>query len=227
MRAVVLLCLLHAALSTRFPWEGLDYKFPEPVPNTDNACDTDHGTQHCCAMLQNMTMLRTYFTTALDELEEEYSQAQQSLNTIEASRVAFSVALFSDGDTRCYGPETAAINIIYKHVFINMGDAYSTDTGIFTVPRPGVYSLVLTVYSDAGARGNDLAACVTLHVNNIPKAGSEDRNRQDQEDSTTIAVALHLRAMDNVTVSLPPGCFLCDDNSHYNTFSAFLLYPIE
>ncbi|KAI4815581.1 hypothetical protein KUCAC02_005722 [Chaenocephalus aceratus] len=70
-------------------------------------------------------------------------------------------------------------------VSINLGDSYSTETGIFTVPRSRVYSLALTVYSDAGAPGNTLAACASLQVNGLVVAGSKDRNMQDQEDSAT------------------------------------------
>ncbi|XP_033952802.1 cerebellin 20 [Pseudochaenichthys georgianus] len=111
-------------------------------------------------------------------------------------------------------------------VSINLGDSYSTETGIFTVPRSRVYSLALTVYSDAGAPGNTLAACASLQVSGLVVARSKDRNMQDQEDSATIVVALHLNAGDKVAVNLPIGCFLCDDNSHYNTFTGFLLYAM-
>uniref|UniRef100_A0A4W6DS92 Uncharacterized protein n=1 Tax=Lates calcarifer TaxID=8187 RepID=A0A4W6DS92_LATCA len=57
-------------------------------------------------------------------------------------------------------------------------------------------------------------------------AGSSEQNNHDQEDSSTIVLALQLNVGDRVDINLPPGCFLCDD-SHYNTFSGFLLYPTE
>lgn len=101
------------------------------------------------------------------------------------------------------------------------------DTGIFTVPRSGVYSIALTVYSDAGSPGNTLAACAGLLVNGQLVTGPREKNMQDQEDSATIVVALHLKAGDKVSVSLPIGCFLCDDSSHYNTFTGFLLYATD
>lgn len=144
-----------------------------------------------------------------------------------ASRTAFSVALYNDDRFKCYGPFGVNNLIAYKHVFINLGDGYSTDTGIFTVPRSGVYSLALTVYSDAGSPGNRLAACAGLQINGQVVAGSTDQNNNDQEDSSSIVVALHLKAGDQVAVRLPAKCFLCDDKSHYNTFSGFLLYLTE
>lgn len=106
-----------------------------------------------------------------------------------------------------------------------MGEAYSVNTGIFTVPRAGVYSLALTAFSDAGSPGNLLAICSTLQVNGQLVAGLRDQNTNDQEDSSTAVVALSLRVGDRVTVILTKGCYLCDDSNHYNTFSAFLLYP--
>lgn len=114
--------------------------------------------------------------------------------------------------------------IPYRHVFLNLGGGYDSVNGIFTVPLSGVYSVALTVHSDAGAPGNSLAACAGLWVNGHFVAGAREMNHQDQEDSSSVAVALRLQAGDIVYVLLPPDCFLCDDSSHFNTFSAFLLY---
>lgn len=144
-----------------------------------------------------------------------------------ASRSAFSVALTNEKGFKCFGPFRDDRLITYTHIFINLGDGYNTGTGIFTVPRSGVYSLALTVYSDAGSPGNTLAACASLQVNDRVLARPSENNAQDQEDSATIVVAVHLKAGDQVSVNLPIGCFLCDDNSHYNTFSGFLLYATD
>lgn len=107
---------------------------------------------------------------------------------------------------------------------MNLGTGYNQQTGVFTAPRAGTYSLALTVYSDAGAPGNTLAACAALQVNGKSVAELHEKNMQDQEDSATVVVAVHLKAGDQVSVNLPIGCFLCDNKSHYNTFSGLLLY---
>lgn len=112
----------------------------------------------------------------------------------------------------------------FKHAFLNLGDGYNSTTGIFTVPHAGLYSLALTVYSDAGTPGGKLVACAGLQVNGQVVAAASEKNNLDHEDSSSAAVALHLKAGDRVAVFLPPGCSLCDDSSHFNTFSAFLLY---
>lgn len=143
------------------------------------------------------------------------------------SRSAFSVALNNEEDLKCFGSFRDDKLITYSHIFINLGNGYNQQTGIFTAPRAGVYSLALTVYSDAGSPGNTLAACAALQVNGKSVAEPREKNMQDQEDSATAVVAVHLNAGDKVSVNLPIGCFLCDNKSHYNTFSGFLLYATD
>ncbi|XP_051255123.1 inner ear-specific collagen-like [Dicentrarchus labrax] len=228
MRAIILLCLLHAAFGQpHYDWNGPGHGDRVTDPNANSACQTDQGSCGCCLMLRSMNSLRSYFNTSLNELEKVHSQTEQSLNNIKASRTAFSVSLYSDDRFKCFGNFAGNRPVIYSHVFINLGAAYNTNTGIFTVPRSGVYSLAVTLYSDAGAPGNTLAICAALQVNGNVVAASRDQNKNDQEDSSSILVVLHLKAGDQVYVNLFSGCFLCDDNSHFNTFSAFLLYLTE
>lgn len=144
-----------------------------------------------------------------------------------AGRTAFSVALFDYVFFQCFGPFAVNTNVIYKHVLLNLANSYRADTGIFTVPCSGVYSIAVTIYSDAGSLSRPLAACGNLQVNGQAVSGSSERNQDDQEDSASIIVALQLKAGDEVAVNLPAGCFLCEYSSYFNTFSAFLLYPTE
>ncbi|KAK5904523.1 hypothetical protein CesoFtcFv8_006076 [Champsocephalus esox] len=226
MRAILLLCLLQASLAVpSFKWDTSN-STAGPV-NPNEVCSIDKGSCNCCVMLKEVNRLKMHFDEKLSELEQEYVQTVKSLNSIEAGRVAVSVALLDTDRFMCFGKFSIDKIIPYKHVFINLGDGYSTETGIFTVLHPGVYSLAVTVYSDAGAPGNPLAACARLQVNNQVVAGSKDKNTIDQEDSASIVVARQLNAGDVVAVKMPRGCFLCDDGNHYNTFSVFLLYPTE
>nr|XP_061797388.1 complement C1q-like protein 4 [Nerophis lumbriciformis] len=193
----------------------------------ENACVTDKATCGCCMMQQQIHRMKTFFNMSLNQLEMELERTKNILNNIRASRSAFSVALTNSDSMSCFGPFRDDTLITYKHIFINLGMGYNANTGIFTVPRDGVYSLALTVYSDAGSPGNSLAACGSLQVNGQVVAGPKDKNKQDQEDSASIVVALHLTAGDKVAVNLPIGCFLCDDKSHYNTFTGILLYSTD
>ena len=111
---------------------------------------------------------------------------------------------------RCLGPFREDTVVMYQSVFLNLGDGYSTSTGVFTAPRSGVYSLALTVYSDAGSPGATLAACARLRRNGGVLASPSEHNMQDQEDSVSVTMAVQLNAGDRVDVLLPAGCFLCD-----------------
>ncbi|KAG7478963.1 complement C1q 4 [Solea senegalensis] len=195
--------------------------------NIENVCLTDQASCGCCLMQQQIHKMETFFNMSLSELEKELTKTKAALDNVRGSRSAFSVALNNDNHLNCYGTFRDDKLVIYKHVFINLGGGYNVETGVFTVPRSGVYSLALTVYSDAGSPGNTLAACASLQVNDMVVAGPTDHNMQDQEDSATIVMALHLMAGDQVAVNLPVGCFLCDNKSHYNTFSGFLLYATD
>ncbi|XP_026234503.1 complement C1q-like protein 2 [Anabas testudineus] len=227
MRAIVLMCLLQAALAQfTNPWEGPGKTGPDTDPNAGNACRADQASCSCCLILQQVNRLKTYFNEALFKIERESLLTKQSLNNIEASRTAFSASLYGDEQFRCYGPLNPNSVIIYKNIFLNLGGHYNAGTGIFTAPHSGVYTFAVSVYSDAGAPGNLLSACASLQLNNQLVAASKDQNTNDQEDSATIVVVLQLSAGDQVDVKLPKGCFLCDD-SHYNTFSGFLLYLTE
>lgn len=140
------------------------------------------------------------------------------------SRSAFSVALNNNSAMVFYGPFSSDSIIKYKHVFINLGDGYNVETGIFTVPRSGVYSLSITVYSSARVT---LSNCVTLQVNGENVAEAIERSGQDLEDSTSVVVAVQLNAGDQLSVRLLQGCSLSDDINHYNTFTGFLLYASD
>ncbi|KAM9359158.1 caprin-2-like [Symphorus nematophorus] len=231
MRAIVLLCLLEAAFTQAndYSWmgPGKTTKTEGVNPKTENVCVTDQASCGCCLMQQQIHRMKEFFNMSLNELEKELTKTKNVLNNIRASRSAFSLALTNANSLKCFGPFRDDKLITYQHVFINLGGGYNPDTGIFTVPRSGVYSLALTVYSDAGSPGNTLAACAGLLVNGQVMAGPREKNMQDQEDSATIVMAIHLNAGDKVAVNLPIGCFLCDDNSHYNTFTGFLLYSTD
>ncbi|XP_055082075.1 complement C1q-like protein 4 [Periophthalmus magnuspinnatus] len=194
---------------------------------TTNVCQADAASCGCCLMHQQIDRMKRSFNQSLAELQNELNKAMDTLNQFRSTRSAFSVSLFTDNTQTCYGPFRDDTLVVYKHIFLNMGDNYDVSSGVFTVPRTGVYSLALTVYSDAGAPGNTLAACASLQVNGHLLAGPREFYMQDQEDSATTSIVVKLRQGEMVSVNLPIGCFLCDNKNHYNTFSGFLLYTTE
>ncbi|CAK6974949.1 uncharacterized protein LOC128359814 [Scomber scombrus] len=168
-----------------------------------------------------------FFNVGLEEIKNELTKAKKVLDNMRASRSAFSVALSSDSTMKCHVPFTINKNIVYQHVFLNLGGGYDEQTGIFTVPYSGVYSLTLTLYGNAVFLGEKLSTCASLRVNTQVVGTIVERNGSDREDSATVFVAVELKAGDQVAVSLLEGCFICDDNNHYNTFTGFLLYSTD
>ncbi|XP_029302321.1 complement C1q-like protein 4 [Cottoperca gobio] len=215
MRAIALLCMLHAGFGqSQFIWGS--------ATNT-NVHLKDPASCGCCLMERQMQRMEEFFNEYHEELNEVLTISKTALNQMEATRSAFSVALNNDAGFNCFGPFNVSTLVVYKHIFLNLGDAYNT--GIFTAPRSGVYSLALTVYSNITSRPN--SSCTVMQVNGQPVAELPRQKGKDLEDSATVVVTVELKAGDKVGVNLPPGCFICDNNSHFNTFTGFLLYPSD
>uniref|UniRef100_A0A3B4X2M8 Cerebellin 20 n=1 Tax=Seriola lalandi dorsalis TaxID=1841481 RepID=A0A3B4X2M8_SERLL len=142
-----------------------------------------------------------------------------------SSRSAFSVALTHDKMLSCYGPFSDDKLIVYKHVFLNLGDSYNMKTGIFTAPRSGVYSFAVTIFSVVPS--GKMATSANLQVNGQAMATLLEQHGNDTEDSATVVVALQLKAGDEVAVNLLKRYSICDNNSHFNTFTGFLLYATD
>ncbi|XP_065816012.1 complement C1q-like protein 2 [Labrus bergylta] len=224
MRAVVLLCLLHAAFGKhdgkKYSWTGPDHEMLWPVDSSQNhKCESNMLPCGCCLMQQQMWRMEEFFNYTLEAMKTELTIAKRTLNDT-VSRSAFSVALSLDQD--CFGPFNDSRIIIYKHAFFILGGSYSLSTGIFTVTRSGVYSLSVTIYG-AHVSGETMLACANLEVNGKGVSSLLESNGQDLEDSATVVLAVNLTAGDEVAVILPKDCVLCDHNN-YNTFTGFLLY---
>lgn len=126
-------------------------------------------------------------------------------------------------NTECFGPNTTDELIIYKHVLTNLGNGYNVQTGIFTVPCSGVYSLSVTLY--AGSSVGNMSTCASLQVNNNNTVSVlREVKKRDLEDSSTLVAAVRLEAGDQVAASLPAGCVICSHGGLFNTFTGFLLY---
>ncbi|XP_008307649.1 cerebellin 20 [Cynoglossus semilaevis] len=225
MKGAVLLCLLGSSLlqANRFSWIGPS-KSMDIFDSRDNVCLTDQTSCGCCLMQQQIQRVETFFNQSLNKLETELAKTRNALDNFRASRSAFSVALTNQPGWFCLGPFNDDKVVTYKDEFINLGNGYNVDSGVFTVPRSGVYSIALTVYSGGTIPPNALTVCASLQVNGVVVARPKEQNTQDKEDSATVVLSLHLNAGDQVAVVLPAGCSLCDNKSHYNTFTGFLLY---
>ncbi|XP_034774066.2 cerebellin-1 [Acipenser ruthenus] len=224
MKGILILSLLcsmvGSLLAQDYEWGG-----SEAGEASKDICVTDSASCGCCLMQQRMQRLEWIFNHTMDQLRKDLDQASKRLNDLRASHTAFSAALSTR--TECVGPFRDNATLIYKKVFVNQGGAYNEQTGVFTAPRSGVYSFSVTVFSDAGAPGARLNIFALLQRNGQDLAGVHDDNYDDQEDSATQSLALQLHAGDQLSVRLVAGRVVCDDVSHYNTFSGFLVFPTD
>ncbi|KAM8905031.1 uncharacterized protein AB9W97_008393 isoform 2-T2 [Spinachia spinachia] len=218
--AAVLLSLLHGAFCQNlFSWDNgaSDTRQVQPYE-----CLPDPTSCGCCVMQKKLQRMEWFFNKTVEDISNNLANSKMALNEMRASRSAFSVALGEANASGCFGPFPDERRVVYRHVFLNLGDGYSAATGGFTAPRSGVYSLAVTVYSASAAPGGPGAH---LTVNGLQASALREKESRDREDSATLVVSAKLRAGDNVAVVLPKGGVVCDDSSHLNTFTGFLLYP--
>ncbi|XP_068567619.1 complement C1q-like protein 4 [Cebidichthys violaceus] len=164
--------------------------------------------------------MESFFNMSVEELSKNLTNSKMALNDMRASRSAFSVTLHDNKNDDCFGPYTDDRVVRYQHVYLNLGNGYDSQSGTFTAPRSGVYSLAVTVHSD-GVIGPG----AHLAVNGQVVASLQENKSQDVEDSATAVVSVKLKAGDKVAVNLPKGSLICDRHSYLNTFTGFLLYP--
>ncbi|KAM8854061.1 cerebellin 20 [Synchiropus picturatus] len=175
----------------------------------------------CCVMLKRVNHLKTLLHEKLSTLEAQYAQAQRDITKFVSHRTAFTFVIFNDHAFKCIGPVSSDQTIRYQRPLLNLGDAYDSQTGIFTVLYSGVYSMAITVFSDTGVLGS-YKTCAHLRVNEKVMASSIDQHRADSEDNASFSLLMHLQAGDRVDVRISKGCMICD-HSNYNSFTAFLL----
>ncbi|NP_001035423.2 cerebellin 10 precursor [Danio rerio] len=135
----------------------------------------------------------------------------------EVPKVAFSVSLAS-----VVGPHSSLHGLIYKHIFLNSGDAYDSNTGIFTAPIKGVYAFWL--FSKAYG-SPDKAVVAGLFKNGQHEISTYARQSGGFVGSSN-GVSLLLEKGDKVNVNLYSGHWIFDNEHHHSTFSGHLLFPM-
>nr|XP_055057556.1 uncharacterized protein LOC129441855 isoform X2 [Misgurnus anguillicaudatus] len=139
------------------------------------------------------------------------------------SKVAFSASLLTSHGATNVGPFSDLQTLIYKHVFLNIGNAYDSNTGIFTAPVRGVYAF--RVFSKAvGSADKSVTAGLFKNDQHII---STHADQQNGFYSSSNGVSLLLEKNDQVKVNLYPGRWIFDNGEHHHsTFSGHLLFPM-
>uniref|UniRef100_A0A3P9C628 C1q domain-containing protein n=1 Tax=Maylandia zebra TaxID=106582 RepID=A0A3P9C628_9CICH len=140
---------------------------------------------------------------------ENFSWDKKVKNKAEAdvfglrNTVIFSVGIGVDSP---FGPFDTDVTMIYDYTFLNIGNAYSPVTGVFTAPVSGVY---FNIFSHSGGRHR---TWLHLYKNNEVILHIHDHQSTDTADNGENAAFLQLQQGDTVTVTTFSG-FLVKQNS--------------
>uniref|UniRef100_A0A8C7IN86 C1q domain-containing protein n=1 Tax=Oncorhynchus kisutch TaxID=8019 RepID=A0A8C7IN86_ONCKI len=184
-------------------------KKPIFMETTQRASESQVEEQR--VLLQELRAIVAQQSTKLNEMGAIVEELKRENG--ERPKVAFSASL-----SESKGPNSDDVILAYKHVFNNIGEAYSPVTGIFRAPVNGVYYFTYTAFttSSKGRR-------VSLYKNGLVMVTVTD-DVSDSEDGGTNGVTLQLDAGDEVYTRLMEGFNIFDDNNHHSTFTGFLLF---
>ncbi|XP_056599950.1 cerebellin-2-like [Triplophysa dalaica] len=146
-------------------------------------------------------------------------QSLQAENT--ARKVAFSAGLLNSGPQHT-GPFEESRTLVYQKIFSNIGNAYDSNTGVFTAPVKGVYFFRFYGHSHAG---NTMA--VSLYKNNEQQCSVYFHKTQSAPNGNgSNGVVLTLEKADKVHTELWKDSWVYDDESSFTSFSGFMLFPL-
>ncbi|KAL2083070.1 hypothetical protein ACEWY4_020843 [Coilia grayii] len=152
------------------------------------------------------------------DLENEIKNLQENRG---GKKVVFSVSLEKDALYEHTGPFKIGKTLVYKQVFINIGDAFNSITGFFTAPVRGVYDFSFSVLGYGGS--TRVGAHLRRNGQNLVMAYAT-LDRGDINASNGVSVLLE--EGDKVDVYLPAEHRILDNYHHHSTFRGHLLFQM-
>ncbi|XP_032364811.1 complement C1q-like protein 4 isoform X2 [Etheostoma spectabile] len=167
----------------------------------------------------SLVQLKADVATERDQLRAEVDQLNQQQ---QVQQVAFSASLLAESRGSTLGPLPTAMTLIFKNVQTNIGNAYSSTTGLFTAPVKGAYHFDWTT----GAYGDHSHGSGAWLLKNSQKVFMAFEDQKDGFMTTSKGVTLLLEAGDVVSVLLLASGLAFDDYNHHTTFSGHLVFPM-
>ncbi|XP_034722203.1 complement C1q-like protein 4 isoform X1 [Etheostoma cragini] len=167
----------------------------------------------------DMAAERAQMKAEVDTLKAEVDKLNQHQKV---QQVAFSASLLAESRGSTLGPLPMPMTLIFKNVQTNIGNAYSSTTGVFTAPVKGAYHFDWTT----GAYGDGRHGSGAWLLKNSQKVFMAFEDQKDGFMTTSKGVTLLLEAGDVVSVLLLASGLAFDDYNHHTTFSGHLLFPM-
>ncbi|XP_063049394.1 cerebellin-4-like [Engraulis encrasicolus] len=167
--------------------------------------------------------------TEVDNLKKENAAQETELTAVKnmekeiraAPKLAFSAGLRESGDGYTEAGSNN-LNLVFKKVFTNVGEAYSSTTGFFTAPVRGVYYFRFTVVDLLNSR----YMFIRMYKNGQQLMQLGEHDTDGMASYLSSGLTLQLEKGDVVNMVLPAGYRLYDDGNNQSTFSGFLLVPL-
>ncbi|XP_051990162.1 complement component 1, q subcomponent-like 4 like isoform X1 [Xyrauchen texanus] len=159
----------------------------------------------------------------LKNMEERIKALEETMNKVvsenEDKKIAFSAALLASGSGQT-GPFDTSKTLTYKKVFSNIGDAYDSNTGIFTAPVKGVYYFRFYAHNHAGR-----TSAVSLFKNSQTQCAVHT-SKPTTNGNASNGIVLTLEKDDQVYTQLWEKTWVYDDANSYTSFSGFILFTL-
>ncbi|XP_031435094.2 complement C1q-like protein 2 [Clupea harengus] len=150
------------------------------------------------------------------------SQVEELRREREERRVSFSASLVASGRVTI-GPFNTAVPLVYKHIFTNIGNAYNSNTGVFTAPVRGVYHFYFALHSQGHA---SFPSVISLHKNGeLVVTAWSHQPTYNVNHSNGASLLLEVGDVVNLVLKDNSSVF---DNLHvrHTTFSGHLLFTV-
>ncbi|KAK7462068.1 hypothetical protein BaRGS_00038516 [Batillaria attramentaria] len=218
MAGVLVKCLALAVLVATVCTEEKGHD----IKRTDDVSVSSLQTlvQQQAALIQTMQADLTAAKHRLSTLEHGFHTHDTKISNIQqkqAQAAAFTVRFAHDNGTTGL-PLATHSTLIFDKIVYNLGNGYSTRTGIFTAPVSGVYSFFLNAMSVTSHHALRLQiAREGSTLDTVYAEGGNDVNDQGSSEVTT-----HLRAGQQVWVRQYNGNAV--RGGYYTIFTGYLVH---
>ncbi|TDH05318.1 hypothetical protein EPR50_G00143560 [Perca flavescens] len=164
----------------------------------------------------SLVQLKVDMAAGIAQLKTEVDKLKKQL---QVRQIAFSASLVVEGTSRT-GPLPTETTLIYKYVPTNIGNAYNSNTGVFTAQVRGAY------HFEWHFAGDNSGGSAGWLVKNSQKVFAVYEQQASGWVGVSNGVTLLLEVGDVVFVRLVASSLVFDNFNHHTTFSGHLLFPM-